>query len=83
MLILIGYVVPWAYWQGKNWARVLVLITSVVTILNLCYRNLSSATVLQTHKRVMLAYEVVPPSLSAVLAEHTDSPYIFKPRFER
>ena len=38
-LIAIGYVVLWFYWNGRNWARVLVLLNSVVTIFNLRYWN--------------------------------------------
>ena len=58
-VILVGYAVLWAYWQGKNWARILVLISSVVTILNLRYWNLPSATLLRMPNRVMIACEFV------------------------
>ena len=27
ILIIVGYLVIWFYWQGHNWARVLVLLT--------------------------------------------------------
>lgn len=32
--ILCGYIVLWYYWQGKNWARIFVLLTSTLAILN-------------------------------------------------
>lgn len=35
--VIIGftYIVLWQYWKGKNWARILVLLTGGVAILNL------------------------------------------------
>ena len=57
VLILAGYAVLVAYWKGKNWARILVLINSVITILNLRYWNLPSPTILRTPNRVMIASE--------------------------
>jgi hypothetical protein len=32
--ILGGYIVLWYYWQGKNWARIVVLLTSALAIFN-------------------------------------------------
>jgi len=32
---ILTFVILWYYWHGKNWARVLVMISSVVAILNL------------------------------------------------
>jgi hypothetical protein len=57
VLILFGYLVLWGYWRGRNWARILVLITSAITILNLRSWNSRSATLLKTPNRVMLACE--------------------------
>ena len=37
VFILAGYVVIWFYWQGRNWARVLVLLTSLLCLYNLRY----------------------------------------------
>jgi hypothetical protein len=54
---LIGYGVLWAYWRGKNWARILVLINSAVAIFNLRYWNSRSATILKTPNRAMVASE--------------------------
>jgi hypothetical protein len=30
-----GYYVVWFYWKGRNWARLLVLTVSVLSVLNL------------------------------------------------
>lgn len=35
LIMAITYLVLWYYWKGKNWARMLVLITGIVAILNL------------------------------------------------
>jgi hypothetical protein len=37
VLILIGYFFIWFYWKGRNWARIAVLLTSVLTIFNLFF----------------------------------------------
>ena len=37
IFIVAGYVVIWFYWQGRNWARVLVLLTSLLCLYNLRY----------------------------------------------
>jgi hypothetical protein len=34
-LIVIGYLVIWFYWRGRNWARILVLLTSLLCLYNL------------------------------------------------
>lgn len=34
-IMLLGYVVLWYFWKGRNWARWLVLVTSGVALLNL------------------------------------------------
>jgi hypothetical protein len=41
LMIVLGYVVIWFYWHGKNWARILVLLTSLSCLYNL--RDLQSA----------------------------------------
>ena len=43
VLIAIGYIVIWFYWRGENWARILVLLTSLLGLWNL--RHLSPANV--------------------------------------
>jgi uncharacterized membrane protein YagU involved in acid resistance len=35
IIIASTYIVLWQYWKGKNWARILVLLTGIVAILNL------------------------------------------------
>jgi hypothetical protein len=35
VIMAITYIVLWNYWKGKNWARILVLITGIVAIINL------------------------------------------------
>jgi hypothetical protein len=40
--ICIGYIFIWFYWKGKNWARIGVLIFSVLNILNLRSWNTGS-----------------------------------------
>ena len=35
IVIGLSYIVLWHYWNGKNWARSLVLITSIIALLNL------------------------------------------------
>jgi len=54
LLIAIGYVVIWFYWQGRNWARLLVLLTSLLTIWNL--RGLPRASRIE---RVMIVAEAL------------------------
>ena len=52
--ILIGYVVIWFYWRGKNWARILVLLTSL-----LCFYNLHSWTRDALPARIMISAEAL------------------------
>jgi hypothetical protein len=35
LVVLAGYLVLWFFWKGKNWARISVLIASVLAVLNL------------------------------------------------
>jgi hypothetical protein len=39
VMIAIGYVVLWFYWHGKNWARILVLLTCLLGLGNLLLWN--------------------------------------------
>jgi ABC-type proline/glycine betaine transport system permease subunit len=77
VLILVGYLVLWAYWSGRNWARMLVLITSVVTIFNLRGWNSHSATLLKIPNRVMLAAAFVLGIFLLVWAQYTPSARAF------
>jgi len=54
VFILVGYFVIWFYWQGHNWARILVLLTSL-----LCIYNLRSFSRVGTIERVMIGTEAV------------------------
>lgn len=46
VFIAVGYVVIWFYWRGHNWARILVLMTSLLCLYNLRY-FLQSGIVMQ------------------------------------
>src|ERR1700722_10072680 len=35
--IFVGYVVLWFFWKGRNWARILVLLTSILCLYKLRY----------------------------------------------
>lgn len=35
IFILVGYVVLWYFWNGRNWARILVLLASGLALVNL------------------------------------------------
>ena len=35
VVIAVSYAVLWLFWQGRNWARWLVMITSVIALSNL------------------------------------------------
>jgi len=37
VFILGGYFVIWFYWRGRNWARLLILLTSLLCLYNLRY----------------------------------------------
>jgi len=37
IFIFVGYLVIWFYWRGGNWARLLVLLTSLLCLYNLRY----------------------------------------------
>jgi hypothetical protein len=54
IMIFIGYVVIWFYWKGRNWARILVLLTSLLSIYNLHDWTRSG-----TMARVMIGTEAI------------------------
>jgi hypothetical protein len=35
LVALIGYLILWFFWKGKNWARISVLVASVLSVINL------------------------------------------------
>jgi hypothetical protein len=39
VFIVIGYLVIWFYWKGRNWARILVLLASLLCLYNLRHWN--------------------------------------------
>jgi hypothetical protein len=49
LMIAAGYVVLWYYWQGRNWARILVFLTCF-----LCFYNLRSFLTSNLLVRIML-----------------------------
>ena len=67
VVIGIGFAVIWFYWQGKNWARIAVLIHSAFCILNLRAWNRPSSspglltTPTQTLGAVLLFWLNTPP----------------------
>ena len=54
LMIGAGYVVLWFYWQGHNWARILVFLTCF-----LCFYNLRSFGSANFLVRIMLVGEAV------------------------
>jgi hypothetical protein len=52
--ILVGYVVIWFFWNGRNWARILVLLTSILCLYNLRYWSRGGLL-----ERVMIGAEAV------------------------
>lgn len=54
VFILVGYLVIWFYWKGRNWARILVLPTSLLCLYNLRYFNRAGIT-----ERITIAAEAV------------------------
>ena len=66
VVICIGFAIIWFYWQGKNWARIIVLIVSALSVLNLRIWNTVSlsSSLLVTPTHVLLASRAL---LGAVL----------------
>lgn len=52
LMITAGYVVLWYYWQGHNWARILVFLTCF-----LCFYNLRSLVASNLLVRIMIVGE--------------------------
>jgi hypothetical protein len=52
--IFIGYVVIWFYWKGRNWARILVLLASLISLYNLRDWNHGGAMA-----RIMIGTEAI------------------------
>jgi hypothetical protein len=77
-LIAIGYVVLWFYWRGQNWARILVLLTSVLCLYNL--QSLSSANLVS---KVMLVGEAGVAVFLIYWLNTSPAKQYFKRRVER
>ena len=54
VIMVLSYIVLWNFWHGRNWARLLVLVTSGIALLNLL--SLPTATAIQ---RVVIVVEAV------------------------
>jgi hypothetical protein len=52
--VAVSYLVLWCYWRGRNWARIFVLLDSVITMLNLLAFPSASAV-----QRVVLILEAL------------------------
>jgi len=52
--IFIGYIVIWFYWKGRNWARILVLPASLISLYNLRDWNHGGAMA-----RIMIGTEAI------------------------
>jgi len=55
----IAYFMVWAYWKGRNWARICVLIVSATSILSLTTWNTSARHQHQEHTLPIMAIQVV------------------------
>src|SRR5438552_19183078 len=54
VLIFVGYAVIWFYWKGRNWARILVLLTSILSLY-----NVSGWVHCRTMARIMISSEAM------------------------
>ena len=54
VLIFVGYAVIWFYWKGRNWARILVLLTSILSLY-----NVSGWVHSRTMARIMISSEAM------------------------
>ena len=59
LLILLGYLFIWFYWQGRNWARISVIICSVIAVGNLTAWNYDKPGTIVLFKHLMIASEAV------------------------
>jgi hypothetical protein len=49
-VVLLGYVVLWYYWQGRNWARQFVMFTSILAIVSFLAMLLESVVFSATER---------------------------------
>jgi hypothetical protein len=59
LLILLGYLFIWFYWCGRNWARISVLICSVIAIGNIAAWSYSKPGTIPSIRHVMIGTEAV------------------------
>jgi len=57
IVILLGYVFVWFYWQGRNWARISDLLCSALAVVNLAAWNTTKAGTVPQLRHVMIACE--------------------------
>ena len=57
--ILVGYVFVWFYWQGRNWARISVLVCSFVTILDILAWNSTKPGTILWPRRAVIGSEAI------------------------
>jgi len=78
LLIIIGYVFLVFYWKGRNWARIAVLLTSVLAISNLRYWNRGN----RANSVMILSEAMLGLFLLFWLNTKTVSQYFKKPQSE-
>ena len=49
-VVLLGYVVLWYYWQGRNWARQFVMFTSILAIVSFLAMMVESVVLFVTER---------------------------------
>jgi hypothetical protein len=59
VLILVGYLFLWFYWQGRNWARISVLVCSVIAVANLTNWNYDKPGTVMWSRHLMIAAEAI------------------------
>src|SRR5260370_8475457 len=62
-VVLLGYVVLWYYWQGRNWARQFVMFTSILAIVSFFAMLVESVVLFLTERgfsQYVLDHAAVP-----------------------
>ena len=59
LLILLGYLFIWHYWFGRNWARISVLICSVIAIGNIAAWSYSKPGTIPSIRHVMIGSDAL------------------------
>jgi len=58
-LILLGYVFIWFYWQGRNWARISVIVCSLIAVSNLTAWNSAKPGTIMWSRHLMIGSEAL------------------------